>query len=74
MVILMVHCSLYSPEALQSTVYINNKVYVTEEDNHRVHVLNSDLTFSGTFGEKGNGNGQLTGQVTLPVTDLGMCT
>jgi tripartite motif-containing protein 2/3/tripartite motif-containing protein 71 len=36
----------------------NNKVYVTDANKHRVQVLNSDLTFSSTFGKKGNGKGQ----------------
>ena len=29
---------------------VNSKVYVTEWKNHRCHILNSDLTFSSTFG------------------------
>ena len=36
----------------------NNKVYVVEAKNDRVQVLNSDLTFSHTFGKQGNGKGQ----------------
>ena len=28
----------------------NAKVYVTDTDNHRIQILNSDLTFSGEFG------------------------
>ena len=36
----------------------NNKVYVAGNWNHRVQVLNSDLTFSSTFGKKGSGKGQ----------------
>ena len=35
-----------------------HKVYVTEFKNHRVHVLNSDLTYSSSFGSKGSGNGE----------------
>ena len=27
----------------------NNKVYVTDTNNHRIQILNSDLTFSGSF-------------------------
>ena len=34
----------------------NNKVYVV--DNHHVQILNSDLTFSSTFGKEGSGKGQ----------------
>ena len=39
----------------------NNKIYVTDNVNVRVQVLNSDLTFSNTFGRKGNGSGQFRG-------------
>ncbi len=36
----------------------NKKVYVCDTNNHRIEVLNSDLTFSSTIGSKGNGPGQ----------------
>ena len=36
----------------------NNKVYVADYLNHHVQVLNSDLTFSSTFGKEGGGKGQ----------------
>ena len=36
----------------------NNKVYVVDNLNHHVLVLNSDLTFSSTFGKIGSGEGQ----------------
>ena len=36
----------------------NNKVYVTDAYNDRIQVLNSDLTFSSTFGRSGSGKGQ----------------
>ena len=36
----------------------NNKVYVADCCNHRIQVLNSDLTFSTTFGKQGEGKGQ----------------
>ena len=39
---------------------INNKVYVVDFGNNLIQVLNSDLTFSGTFGKLGNGKGQFT--------------
>ena len=49
---------------------INNKVYVV--DNLHIQVLNSDLTFSSTFGKQGNGMGHpwgiacdSTGKVTV---------
>ena len=36
----------------------NNKMYVVDCLNHRVQVLNSDLTFSNTFGKEGSVKGQ----------------
>ncbi|CAI8051215.1 E3 ubiquitin-protein ligase TRIM71, partial [Geodia barretti] len=33
-------------------------VYVAERDNHRIQVLNSDLTYSSSFGRKGSNNGE----------------
>ena len=39
---------------------INNKVYVVEKLNHRIQVLNSDLTFSSTFGRQDNSKGQFS--------------
>ena len=37
---------------------INNKVYVVANGNQLIQVLNSDLTFSSTFGKHGSGKGQ----------------
>ena len=37
---------------------ISNKVYVVEWGNDRCHILNSNLTFSSTFGKLGSGKGQ----------------
>ena len=39
---------------------VNSKVYVTEWRNNRCHILNSDLTFSSTFGKGGSGEVQFT--------------
>ena len=36
----------------------NNKAYIVEAGNHRVQVLNSDLTFYSKFGREGSGEGQ----------------
>ncbi len=36
----------------------NKKIYVPDYSNHRVQVLNSDLTYSSTIGRKGSGNGE----------------
>ena len=38
----------------------NNKVYVTDNGESRVKVLNSDLTFFSTFGRQGSGKGQFS--------------
>ena len=45
------------PSGLPFNTY-NNKIYVADVYNDRIQVLNSDLTYSGTFGEMGSGNGQ----------------
>ncbi len=37
----------------------SRKIYVTDYSNHRIQVLNEDLSFSATFGTQGSGNGQL---------------
>ena len=34
------------------------KVYIVEWSNHRIQVLNSDLTYSSSFGRKGSNNGE----------------
>ena len=38
----------------------NRMVYVVEGWNHRVQILNSDLTFSSTLGKNGSGKGQFS--------------
>ena len=38
----------------------NNKVYVVDNRNHRIQVLNSDLTFSNTFGKYGRNKGEFS--------------
>ena len=37
---------------------MSGRVYVAENVNHRIQILNSDLSFAGTFGKKGSGKGQ----------------
>ena len=34
------------------------RVYVTDRDNYRIQVLNSDLTYSSSFGRRGSNNGE----------------
>ena len=36
----------------------NRKVYISDRQNHRVQILNADLTFSSSFGSCGRGDGQ----------------
>ena len=36
----------------------NRKIYVCDMDNHRIQVLNEDLTYHSSFGSKGSGPGQ----------------
>ena len=40
---------------------INHKVYVADSGNHRIQILNSDLTFHSAFGKEGCGKGQFDG-------------
>ena len=37
---------------------LNKKVYVADCNNHRIQILNPDLTFSSSFGSHGSDNGQ----------------
>ena len=36
----------------------NARIYITEVYNHRIHILNHDLTFNNIFGSQGMGEGQ----------------
>ena len=47
------------------------QVYVTDRDNHRVQVLNSDLTFSRMFGTYGDDQGQFYEPVDVDVDNEG---
>ena len=60
----------YSPNDIGFNV-TNNKVYVVEWGNHRIQVLNSDLTFSGTFGEEGSGKGQFSSPCGITCSGTG---
>ena len=37
---------------------VNSKIYMSDSSNNRIQVLNSDLTFSSSFGQRGSGEGQ----------------
>ena len=41
--------------------FSNRKLYVVDVGNHRVQILNSDLTYHSSFGERGTGKGQFGG-------------
>ena len=48
---------------------ITGQVYIADSGNHRIQVLNPDLTFSHSFGKKGSANGQFNViHVTLLLT------
>ena len=36
----------------------SRRIYVADDRNHRIQILNPDLTFYGKFGSRGSGNGQ----------------
>ena len=36
----------------------NRKVYICDNNNNRIQILNADLTFSSSFGSQGSGDGQ----------------
>ena len=46
---------------------INNKVYVCDTFNHRITILNTDLTFHGSFGCKGSDPGQFNRPYSITV-------
>ena len=37
---------------------LNKKVYIVDYNNHRLQILNPDLTFFGSFGDRGSDSGQ----------------
>ena len=39
---------------------LNKRIYVADRGNHRIQILNPDLTFSSSFGSPGSGNGQFS--------------
>ena len=39
----------------------NKKIYVCDNLNHRIQILNHDLTFSNNFGSRGSGDGKFIG-------------
>ena len=51
------HLQFQHPDSIAVRPH-SNKIYMTDNVNHRVQILNADLTFSSTFGSHGSDNGQ----------------
>ncbi len=49
----------------------NNKIYMVDYGNNQIQILNSDLTFSSTFGKKGFGNGEFRGPMGIACDSIG---
>ena len=47
------------------------KVYVADTDNHRIQVLNEDMTYCSSFGSRGSGNGEFNGPRDLAFSSDG---
>lgn len=65
------HLGFYFPSGIGIN-HINKKVYVCDRHNHRLQILNEDLTFSSSFGSSGKGDGQfkLPRDVTFDSTGI----
>ena len=50
---------------------INNRVYVCDTKNHRITILNHDLTFHGSYGSEGSGAGQFNTPSGISVDSKG---
>ena len=51
---------------------ITGQVYIAERDNHRIQVLNPDLTFSHSFGSVGSANGQFKNPFDIAIDSQGL--
>ena len=51
---------------------ITGQVYIADTDNHRIQVLNPDLTFSHLFGKKGSGNGRFSTPSDIAIDSQGL--
>ena len=51
---------------------ITGQVYIADRDNHRIQVLNPDLTFSHSFGSKGSANGQFLYPRNIAIDSQGL--
>ena len=51
---------------------ITGQVYIADRYNHRIQVLNPDLTFSHLFGKRGSANGQFSYQRDIAIDSQGL--
>ena len=51
---------------------IAGQVYIADVSNHRIQVLNPDLTFSHSFGSKGSANGQFQSPYDIAIDSQGL--
>ena len=51
---------------------ITGQVYIADRDNHRIQVLNPDLTFSHSFGSNGSANGQFKYAFDIAIDSQGL--
>ena len=51
---------------------ITGQVYIADNNNHRIQVLNPDLTFSHSFGSEGSANGQFIGPSDIAIDSQGL--
>ena len=51
---------------------VNGRVYVTDYKNHRILIMNSDLTFLDTFGCKGSAEGQFARPKRIAINKKGL--
>ena len=49
-----------------------SQVYIADVNNHRIQVLNPDLTFSRSFGSKGSSNGQFKSPYDIAIDSEGI--
>ena len=51
---------------------ITGQIYIADRDNHRIQVLNPDLTFSHSFGSEGSANGQFKSPRDIAIDSQGL--
>uniref|UniRef100_A0A1X7SN58 SMP-30/Gluconolactonase/LRE-like region domain-containing protein n=1 Tax=Amphimedon queenslandica TaxID=400682 RepID=A0A1X7SN58_AMPQE len=51
---------------------ITGQVYIADRNNHRIQVLNPDLTFSHSFGSEGSANGQFQSPHDIAIDSQGL--